>query len=303
MRKFLNINYLIFSAFLMVLASCSDYEIDSNSVVQSFAPVVVSPTGTITSVTTQEPDGETYTFDYVLDENQIFDVTLNITGGSNGTAVEGEDFIINTPTIDLLAYEGLKGITISITILKDYLVEGDEEVYLSISGDDNYLNPAEQQFKVATIKDSPVCEYDVADISGMSPGTDVNLDGLGFAYDSEIVVSGSPDSFQLSGVGIGWMTDFWGEVVITEYPVEFEIVEDNAFVTIFEIPLQPYLETTYNGAAQPQYQIFGSAILTKCEKSLVIEYEYDQDGFNPGAWTHDNGYMTDEVFTARLTVP
>lgn len=102
------------------------------------------------------------------------------------------------------------------------------------------------------------------------------------------------------GLNHEWMYDFWGETVVEEGHVRYEINEYTNEITIAE---QYCFTTDYDGDLY-DYTITGTGIYddSGTYPTMVINYELDQDGFSPSGWAYDNGYQTEEYFTATLTL-
>jgi len=147
------------------------------------------------------------------------------------------------------------------------------------------------------------CPIDVQIIDGALVGGDITIDGLGWpAWNSQVVTTKTGDNnlILVTGLGIGWMEDFWGEVITNMETVNMEVDDFGLYVTI---PTQAYMETTYQGAAQDPYTISGSGIIDGCNGTITIEYELTNYGTDWGTWCNVNGYSSDAVFTAVLDLP
>ncbi|HEY3385746.1 MAG TPA: hypothetical protein VGK46_04495, partial [Saprospiraceae bacterium] len=112
----------------LTIVSCGE-DSANTSVITSFAKFPVTPESPIIDVA--EFDNGDYVIDFATDDKQITDMHLEIAVGSSSTATEGEDFILNTHSVDLLALQGQDGFPVSITILDDGEIEEDEEIYLT----------------------------------------------------------------------------------------------------------------------------------------------------------------------------
>jgi hypothetical protein len=302
MRK--NILRKYFAAALMIfLASACEKEFEPESSVQSFEPYSPALAAETPAVNANEKDGETYTFHFTLDDRQITDVVMTIEAGSQSTAKLGEDFDILTEEVEFAAFEGQDGFDVEVVVYPDYEPEDDETIYLTFATE-TPSGVDKSEVLVINLADAnlPLCEYDFNDIAGARTGIDISLDGQD-PYASEVVISGTTDAFTITGLGVGWMTDFWGEVITNMEDVDMEVVAVNDYLTEITIPEQAYMNTTYNGTPQDQYLISGTGILDKCNKTITIEYTLINNDEDWGAWTHDNGYMTDETFTAVLNIP
>jgi hypothetical protein len=121
--------------------------------------------------------------------------------------------------------------------------------------------------------------YDMLRIK-FCPLTDLNeLVGSWAGFDSwnyatEVVTSLEGEKFMIDGLGVGWMTDWWGEVVVTQTPLEATMNPDGTLV----IDEQPYMTTTWNGDPQPAYSVSGSGKWDNCKKTLLIDYVFIQGG-------------------------
>ncbi len=291
---------LVVAGFLV--GSCA-LEEGPTSDMQTFEPYSPALSSVTPVVTANEINGETYTFHFTLDDRQITDATISITAGSQSTAKVGEDFDILTEEVEFLALEGSDGFDVEVVVYNDYETESTETIYLTFStpvptGIDK------TEVLVINLENAPICEYDFNDIVGARTGTDVTIDGLGWdPYPSEVVISGTTGAFGITGLGVGWMTDFWGEVITDMPVVDMEVVVVNDYQTVITIPSQTYMSTTYNSAPQETYLIEGTGTLDKCLKTITIEYSMSNYGTDWAFWTHDNGYMSEEFFTAVLSIP
>jgi len=186
---------VLIGIFAITIGSCDDTE-DPDSVITSFERFPV--TSSTAPVTAPETDGETYTFDFVLDNRQITDVLLEVGIGSSSTAVEGVDFELSVHEIELAAFEGQDGFSVDVTILEDFEVEGeDEKIYLTFTtATPSGVDPAE--ILVATINDSGLSPQpgETADFAFSWDFTDPTLEAedicdYGFDLDITFQTAGS----------------------------------------------------------------------------------------------------------------
>ena len=78
----------------------------------------------------------------------------------------------------------------------------------------------------------------------------------------------------IDGLTVGWMTGYWGEVIVTQTPLVM-IMNPNGTLEIEE---QDYMETTWNGDPQPKYSVSGTGLWDNCKKTMVIDYDLHQGG-------------------------
>jgi len=152
-----------------------------------------------------------------------------------------------------------------------------------------------------------VAEYpppaDVSPLVGIYTGTDF-VGGVTGEYPSEVVTQMNVDlTLGITGLGFGWMVDFWGETVEEQnyVTVTLEWCGDQGVLTI---PEQDYIVTDYEGDLYP-YTIVGSGTFSIDGGVVTMHIEYDmiQDGFSTAGWTNDNGYMPTALFIADITLP
>jgi hypothetical protein len=68
---------------------------------------------------------------FTFDDNQIFDVNTTVSIGSNSTATAGEDFLLQTSSIEIPTLQ--KSGVIKLEIGSDLFLEQDEKVYLTLT--------------------------------------------------------------------------------------------------------------------------------------------------------------------------
>lgn len=144
---------------------------------------------------------------------------------------------------------------------------------------------------------------DVSPLVGIYSGTDF-VGGVTGEYPSEVVTQMNVDlTLGITGLGFGWMVDFWGETVEEQnfVTVNLEWCGDQGVLTI---PEQDYIITLYEGDLYP-YTIVGSGTFSIDGGVVTMHVEYDmiQDGFSTAGWTNDNGYMPSALFIADITLP
>jgi hypothetical protein len=303
MKSIKILKLLLISIFALTIGSC-DREVDPDSVVQNFEAYSPALDAATPAVTANENDGEqTFTFHFTLDERQLNEIQLNVGAGASSTAKEGVDFDILTPEFDFGPFEGSNGFDVEVVVYPDYEPEEDETIYLTFSTS-GPSGVDKSEVLVINLEDAnlPLCDYDLDNIAGARTGIDISLDGQD-PYDSEVVIKGTTGDFTITGLGVGWMTDFWGEVITQMRDVDMEVVVVNDYLIEITIPSQQYLNTTYGGAPQDVYLIEGTGTLDKCQKKITIEYSLTNNDTDWAVWTHDNGYMTEELFTAVLDIP
>ncbi|MEA3443506.1 MAG: Calx-beta domain-containing protein [Bacteroidota bacterium] len=137
-------------------------------------------------------------------------------------------------------------------------------------------------------------------LSGVWYGIDVDDTTGGYhQYPSEVVAE-LGCTFQIKGLGFGWMANFWGEEIIAGGSATMTIDEVNDSVFIAD---QYYMTTLYNGEVQDDYTIVGKGTFDNsgAYPTMTIEYEMTNFGMGWAQWCFDNGYMASNKFVANLT--
>ncbi|MFZ2429566.1 MAG: hypothetical protein WAW57_00295 [Lutibacter sp.] len=91
-------------------------------------------------------------------------------------------------------------------------------------------------------------------------------------YDSQVSTKEICDGLYIKGLNAEWMLDWWGEVVVDQKDV-FASIDADGKVTIAK---QFLYTTTYNGAVQPNYSVYGSGTYDKATGKLYIKYDLAQ---------------------------
>jgi hypothetical protein len=131
------------------------------------------------------------------------------------------------------------------------------------------------------------CEYDQNNIAGDLVGEDATNWVLG-AYPSVVNVVGTAGSLTITGLGNGWMEDYWGEEIQNTVYVNMKVSDDGLFITI---PLQSYFTTIWDGDPY-DYDIEGSGSINGCSGAVTINYDMIQEGFSTGGWSNGAGGST-----------
>ncbi|MBN1414173.1 MAG: hypothetical protein JW973_03650 [Bacteroidales bacterium] len=130
-------------------------------------------------------------------------------------------------------------------------------------------------------------------------GTWSGLDDVESESPSQIVTTLEDDTLRMVGIGCPWMTGFWGEDIIDSAVLAVEVDLKAGEITI---PEQYYFTTTYEGEEQPAYNIVGSGTINFSDYTMVIEYTFIQDGWDPVQWCFDNGYMGYNKIVAEVSL-
>lgn len=201
----------------------------------------------------------------LLGAPQSSDVSVTLVPDASSTMTSSM-YTLSSTSITIPA--GKTSGSVNLTALSDEMPEGDE-LDLVLNMDAGGAEASSSFQLVYTMKRIKFCPLeDLNDLVGDWKGGD------DWGYATEVVTSLEGENMMIDGLGVGWMTDWWGEVVVTQTPV---IMTMNANGTLV-IDEQAYMTTTWNGDPQPAYSISGSGKWDNCEKTLIIDYVFHQGG-------------------------
>jgi hypothetical protein len=280
---------------IVALAAVACAEEDYNSAFREFAGI--NTAGLVTSIS--EDVGEIsipVLYGGNLNNASTFNVNYEITGGTYGEDYTVEGGSSSTGTVSIAPGQtGSEAIGhIVINGVQDFDTE--ENVILTVK-----LTSADGAVQVGyPYKDSytfTIADDDCAfDFVGELDGVDGTFDGIDYVGVADATIASAGGTYTIDGLNSDFILNVWGEEVQTSVPVVMTIAPGGA-ITIAD---QFIFTTLYNGDLY-DYHISGTGQVNYCDGTVTIEYEMDQDGFLVGAWLHDNGYMTEELFTAVLT--
>ncbi len=135
------------------------------------------------------------------------------------------------------------------------------------------------------------------DITYMIPPV-VTWNGTDATYPSEVTTTSSCTGKSMTGLGFGWMLDWWGEIIVSGGTLTYTTSGNT-----ITIPLQKYCKTTYNGALQTEYYIQGNGTIdnTGAYPVYTIHYDFKQGSTWIGAYCFDNYGWEQDGFDAVIT--
>jgi len=114
------------------------------------------------------------------------------------------------------------------------------------------------------------CTLDINDFVGAYSGT------AGSGDPTEVVTSlDGSGNLQITGIAVGWMENYWGEVItsMATLPMDVDLETGD-----FTIALAPYMETTWDGSPQPGYSLSATGNLNACSGTMYLYYDLVQAG-------------------------
>jgi len=201
----------------------------------------------------------------LLGAPQASDVTVTLVKDNSSTIADNM-YTLSSSTITIPAGETAGSVT--LTALAAEMVENDTvKLVLNMDAGGAEATAANQiDYSLKRIKFCPLA--DPNDLVGSWSGTDSEGNA------SQVVTFLDGDKFMIDGLNIGWMTGYWGEVIVTQTPLVM-IMNPNGTLEIEE---QDYLSTTWNGAPQPKYSLSATGNWDNCTKIMVINYDLHQGG-------------------------
>ncbi|MBN2166812.1 MAG: hypothetical protein JW717_11095 [Marinilabiliaceae bacterium] len=136
----------------------------------------------------------------------------------------------------------------------------------------------------------------ISDFVGSWYGIDADYSvGVDLSIVTEII----DDTLYMTGLGFGWLIDFWGEEIIDGGTLVLEVNADNGEVVI---PEQTYFTTIYEDEEQEPYTISGKGKWNNCGSKPVLILEYDLSNYDEswGTWMFENGYSVTDKFVAII---
>ena len=205
---------------------------------------------------------------------QASDVTVTLVVAPENT-IPADAYQLSANSITIPA--GSTSGSVNLTVLADQMTE-DETVNLILNMDAGGAEAAtasQLNYALKRIKFCPL--EDLEDLAGNWGGFD------DWGYPTEVTTRVEDGVFLATGFTVGWMTDYWGEVILDQTEL---VVTMNPNGTL-EIAEQYYMHTSWNGAEQPDYSISGTGLWDNCKKTMVIDYNLHQGGGVLTTFTED----------------
>ncbi|QWX82947.1 hypothetical protein H0I23_10790 [Cellulophaga sp. HaHaR_3_176] len=132
-----------------------------------------------------------------------------------------------------------------------------------------------------------VTATDLSAFVGTWSGTD------SFGYETQVITSLDINGqLQITGMGLGWMLDYWGEIVTNQEVLPVTVNVETGEFTIDEAY---YLTTTYNGAIQDDYNLSATGTLNPCSGGMSIVYDFIQAGISYTEQDYGPGEFSENI--------
>lgn len=260
MKKLLYKSFMILSL-VLVLVSCEENEIP---IIDESYPTLAQFNKTTLVIPTPE-EGSSREVEVIVSTVSSMERTVNLSIDPESTA-SSDQYTISDLVIPANSYTGTFTISGNFNSLPE---SGSSNLIIKIedvNGEDTLIEKG-----TLNVEFFRQCDIIVEEYVGTWSGT------TSWGYDTEVVTSLSEDGqLMITGLTFGWLQDAWGEVIIDNEPLKMDIDPETGEITIEE---QYYVETTYNGAVQPKYNMRASGmVLNSCEKVIEINPVLVQPG-------------------------
>ncbi|MDO9273988.1 MAG: hypothetical protein Q7T92_00380 [Lutibacter sp.] len=224
----------------------------------------------------------------VISPTAFADMRLLISTGPNNTdLIDGADgagfetYVMSSSTPNGTYYvvadfydanrDIIRDLNLNLTINQAGVINGDSYSYPAAISN---LGICDLNFYVMTKITKVGNTYTFTDVSTQSYvySTYSSWNGIDADFDSQVSTKAICDGLYIKGLNAGWMLDWWGEVVTVQTDV-FASVDATGKVTIAK---QFLYTTTYNGAVQPNYFVYGSGTYNQATGKLYIKYDLSQ---------------------------
>lgn len=110
-----------------------------------------------------------------------------------------------------------------------------------------------------------------------------------YGYPTQMVTTWDGSQLSVTGVGVGFMEQDWGEVIITMETLVMDVDWETGAFTVAEAP---YMTTTYLGDATDPYSLSAVGTLSgTCTPTIHFDYDFVQAGTSYTDWlTVGNGW-------------
>lgn len=160
------------------------------------------------------------------------------------------------------------------------------------------------KYEMATVTKSGT-SYSISTIG--EEKTDIDLSAFvgtwtgttSYDHPTQVVTSlNGNGQLQITGIGVGFMEDDWGEVITDMQTLTMEVNMSTGEFTIAETY---YMTTIYDGEVQPVYNLSAVGTLNPCTGEMHLDYDFVQDGTSYTQWlTEGNGWPP---FVEDITLP
>lgn len=246
---------------VVMLSSCEANDIPT---IGEDAPTLVQ-FGTTSLVMGTPEEGTSREVEVIVTNTSETERTVDVTVDPKSTATE-DQYEISNLVIPANSYTGTFTITSNYEALPE---SGSSELILNLNGVGGEETLVDNgTLEVEMFRKCPVVIENFV-------GTWTGVDNAGYETTAEIALNDNGE-LTINGLGFGWMTGYWGEVIITNDPVVMTVDPETETISIEE---QFYMTTTWNGAPQPLYNLLGEGeVLNACENKIFIGFDFNQPG-------------------------
>ncbi len=224
---------------------------------------------------------------------QTQDITVNLTVDPAST-IASDMYTLSASSITIPAGQTSGSVDLTTIAAKMPIGQTVDLVLTIDAGEHNSPNPVgtKLNYELKRIEFCPLVNG-AADLVGSWTGDDA-------WYSSIITTVVNGENLDVSGMGVGFIEDWWGETVTAGGTITMTVLGNG----IVDIPRQYLFTTDYKGAAY-DYEIEGSGKWTNCgaKPTLLITYDIYYAGEDTGLATQYASYFDNiPYFTADVTL-
>ncbi len=224
---------------------------------------------------------------------QTQDITVNLTVDPAST-IASDMYTLSASSITIPAGQTSGSVDLTTIAAKMPIGQTVDLVLTIDAGEHNSPNPVgtKLNYELKRIEFCPLVNG-AADLVGSWTGDDA-------WYSSIITTVVNGENLDVSGMGVGFIEDWWGETVTAGGTITMTVLGNG----IVDIPRQYLFTTDYKGVAY-DYEIEGSGKWTNCgaKPTLLITYDIYYAGEDTGLATQYASYFDNiPYFTADVTL-
>lgn len=204
----------------------------------------------------------------LLGSPQSSDVIVNLTVNAASTTIEPQMYEMSASSITIPAGQTSGSFTLTAFAEEMPSDEWLDLVLVIDAGDKNAPLGDTLKYKLKRVAFCAL--LDDSELAGDWTGSD------SWDYPTQVVtwVDGGIGDFMINGLNVGWMEDWWGEVITDQVPLVMILYPNGTL----EIEEQYYISSTWLGVPADPYSLSATGKWDNCKKEMFIDYVLHQGG-------------------------